>query len=151
MNMWDSLALLDDKDATLITMDIRRLVVPQSERKRLLEIIHTSHVGQVKTFAAAKSRYFWPGTKEMIKNLTESCDICKKLNPRPPANPNIEPEKPTTQLKPMESLRADIFSWKGVDYLLVVNWMSGYLFVFKLSKSTSKMVTQHILGLCLSY
>ena len=112
LKTWDNLALLDDKEPTLITMDIRRLVIPQSERKRLLETIHISHVGQTKMYAAAKSRYFWPWMQEMIKNITENCDICKKLNPRPLANPNIQPEKQITQLQPMESLGADIFSWK---------------------------------------
>ena len=141
---------MDDKEASLITMDVWRLVIPQSERQRLLEIIYTSHQGQVKTFAAAKSRYYWPGMKEMIKNLTENCQVCKKLNPRPPANPNIKPEKPLTQLNLMESLGADIFSWKGVDYLLAVNWMSGFLFVFKLQKSTSKAMTEDITSLCLT-
>ena len=117
----------------------------------MLEMIHISHVGQTKMYAAAKSRYFWPGMKEMVKNITESCDICKKLNPRPPANPNIEPERQITQLQPMESLGADIFSWKGIDYLLVVDRMSGYIFVFKLTKSTSSRVVEHINSLCLTY
>ena len=58
LNVWDNLAVMDDKEASLITMNIQRLVIPQSERQRLLEIIHTSHQGQVKTFAAAKSCYY---------------------------------------------------------------------------------------------
>ena len=40
--------------------------------------------------------------------------VCKDLNPKSPANPNIDPEQLKTDLQPFESVGLDTFSWKGI-------------------------------------
>ena len=80
LKVWDHINVLDDKDSTLLTFDVRRILVPLSERKNLLKILHYSHGGIGKTYAAAKSRYYWPGLKEEITKMVENCKICKELN-----------------------------------------------------------------------
>ena len=143
LKIWDHLNILDDKDATLITYDVRRILVPQSERKNLLKILHYSHAGIGKTYAAAKTRYFWPGLKAQITTMIDNCTVCKKLNQAPSSNPNIEPEIPITDLQPFESLGLDMFSWKGIQYFLVVDRLSGYVFVENMTKhASSAKVTQ---------
>ena len=45
-----------------------------------------------------------------------------------------------------------MFSWKTNNYLLVVDWMSGYIFVEHLQKSAKcKRVTDKFLLLALTY
>ena len=56
--MWERLGTLDTRDPTLLTLDIRRLVIPIQARKKILEVLHYSHQGINKTYAAARSRYF---------------------------------------------------------------------------------------------
>ena len=53
LKVWDHLNILDDKDSTLITFDVRRILVPLAERKNLLKILHYSHGGIGKTYTAA--------------------------------------------------------------------------------------------------
>ena len=106
----------------------------------------------VKTYAAAKSRYYWPGLKEEVRKVTESCDICEEFNQRLKSNPNIDPTTPITDLKLFQRVGLDMFSWKGVQYLLCVDRMSGYIFVENMSKHAScKRVTEKFKLLCLTY
>merc|ERR1712082_165388 len=83
--------------------------------------------GNNKTYAAARSRYFWPSMKEDCQQLTQSCQICKELNPKTSINPNIDPVTPITSLQPFKSVGLDMFSWKNTNYLLIVDRMSGYI------------------------
>ena len=84
--------------------------------------------------------------------MTQSCLVCKELNPKAPTNPNIDPEQPKTELQPFELVGLDMFSWKGIQYLLVVDRMSGYIIVENLNKSAlCKNVTSKFKLLCLTY
>ena len=58
--VWDRLGILDGKDATLLTLDIKRLVVPLQARKKILQVLHYSYQGITKTYTAARTRYYWP-------------------------------------------------------------------------------------------
>ena len=53
--VWDCLGMLDGKDATLLPLDIKRLVVPVQARKKILQILHYSHQGITKTYTAART------------------------------------------------------------------------------------------------
>ena len=107
--MWDRLGTLDEKDATLLTLDIKRLVVPVQARKKILQVLHYSHQDITKTYAAARTHYYWPSLKEDCQQMTQSCSVCKELNPKAPTNPNIDPEQPKTDLQPFESVGLDMF------------------------------------------
>jgi len=54
---WGHLGLFDYKDATLLTLDEKRLLVPMSQHQSILKILHPTHQGIIKTYAAARSRY----------------------------------------------------------------------------------------------
>merc|ERR1712089_30118 len=151
-SVWDRLGTLDNRDSTLLTLDIRRLVVPLQARMEILEVLHYSYQGINKTYAAARSRYFWPSMKEDCQQLTQSCQVCKELNPKTLINPNIDPVTPITSLKPFESVGLDMFSWKNVNYLLVVDRMSGCIFMETLNKNAKcKTVTDKFKLLCITY
>ena len=53
VSVWDRLGTLDNRDSTLLTLDIKRLVVPL--RKKILEVPHYSHQGINKTYTAART------------------------------------------------------------------------------------------------
>ena len=81
MSIWDRLGVLDDRDASLI-LEVRRLVVPMSQHQNILKILHLSHQGMNKTYAAARSRYYWPSLKEDYHNKCETCGICREFKQR---------------------------------------------------------------------
>ena len=81
--------------------------------------------------------------KQDCQQTTQSCQICKEINQKTPMNPNIDPATPITDLQPFKSVGLDMFVWKNVNYLLVVDRMSGYIFVETLQKhARCKTVTE---------
>ena len=111
VSVWDRLGTLDNRDSTLLTLDIKRLVVPLQARKKILEVLDYSHQGINKTYTAARTRYYWPSLKEDCQQHTQSCTVCKELNPKTPINPNIDQATPITHLRPFKSVGLDMFSW----------------------------------------
>merc|ERR1712243_44329 len=77
-SVWDRLGTLDTKDPTLLTLDIRRLVIPIQARKKILEVLDLAHQGINKTYSAVRSRYYWPSMKQDCQQLTQSFQICKE-------------------------------------------------------------------------
>ena len=98
VSVWDRLGTLDNRDSTLLTLDIKRFVIPLQARKKILEVLHYSHQGINKTYTVVRTRYYWPSLKEDCQQLTQSCTICKELNPKTPINSNIDPTTPITNL-----------------------------------------------------
>merc|ERR1712105_578298 len=79
LSIWNRLAIRDDTDETLVTMDKYRIIVPTTTRKEVLDLLHIPHQGQTKTYLAATSRYYWPGMKEEIVKAVENCPVCREL------------------------------------------------------------------------
>ena len=73
VSVWDILGTADDNNSTLLTLDIKRLVVPLQARRNIPKILHYSHQGISKTYAAVRKRYYWPSMKEDIRQMTQAC------------------------------------------------------------------------------
>ena len=75
------------------------------------------------------------------------------MNPKVRTNPtNIDPEQPKSDLGPFKSVGLDVFFWKGINYLLVVDRMSGYIIIENLNKSAlCRTVTQKFKLQCMTY
>lgn len=93
-----------------------RTVIPCKLRKFILETLHLSHFGIVKTKALARSYIWWPNIDKEIEALVKECHSCQSLQ-HSPEKSSIIPWKPTDS------------SWKRIhiDYAGPVN--NFYLFV----------------------
>ena len=117
-----------------------------------MKILHISHQGINKTYIAVRTSYYWPTLKEDCQQMTQSCIVYKELNPKAPANPKIEPTYPITNLKPFKSVGLDMISRKGIQYLLVLDHMLGYIFMENMNRhAPCKLVTKKFKLLCLTY
>ena len=66
-----------------------RVVVPQKLRQRVLEELHTSHMGMNKMKVVARSFVWWPLIDKEIEQLAtcKSCDACLSVRHSPPHSP----------------------------------------------------------------
>ena len=53
-----------------------RLLVPEVERKSVLELLHAAHQGERPMIRQAQRTVFWPGLKEDIRRHIEKCVVC---------------------------------------------------------------------------
>lgn len=58
-------------------------VIPQKLRARILENLHSSHLGIVKTKALARSYIWWTGMDKQIEELIRNCKFCQELQVSP--------------------------------------------------------------------
>ena len=114
-----------------------RIIIPQSLRPEILQRIHAAHLGIEKCRARARSAVFWPGINGAIDELISQCNTCQQYqrsNQREPLIPQHVPERPWA------TVAADIFCYKGRDYLLVVDYFSKYPEVARLTSKNSEAV-----------
>ena len=137
-SVWDNISLLDDEPSTLLLYEGHRIIVPYPARQAILQRLHTSHQGLVKTRLLAQSLYFWPGMNSDIKNMIESCDACQKLRPSLGHEP-LSPREPA--IFPMQEVSTDLFDYAGKSYITLVDRYSGYIFVEQLSQ----LSTDHVI------
>ena len=124
----------------LITLDDTRIVIPRGVdedgkvtghmRKNTSKLLHVGHLGEVKTARAAERRYYWPSMYHEVKQEVKDCEACrnnaKKQAPEPPA------EKHEFAERPMQKMSLDIFHFGSHNWLILVDWFSGF-FICKMS------------------
>lgn len=62
----------------------RRVVIPFSLRSRVLQELHETHMGIVRTKALARSFVWWPNIDKAIAQLCNSCTTCQMVRNDPP-------------------------------------------------------------------
>ncbi|XP_049524460.1 uncharacterized protein K02A2.6-like [Dermacentor silvarum] len=55
-----------------------RVVIPQSLRSRVLQLLHAGHPGVEKTKMVARSHVWWPGLDQDITHMVQSCQVCQE-------------------------------------------------------------------------
>lgn len=110
-----------------------RTVIPQKLQKDVLQALHMSHMGIVKTKNLARSYVYWPHIDKDIEIVIKSCDACKRAQASPEKSALI-PWEPTD------------FAWQrihidfagpvhGFQLFIIIDSFSKWLEVFK-TKST---------------
>ena len=74
-----------------------RVIIPQKLSTRVLDVLHSTHLGVSKMKAIARSYVWWPNIDKEIEEITKRCTGCvqKKSNPsKVPIHPWEWPSKP---------------------------------------------------------
>ena len=95
-----------------------RIIVPHSLQPEILQRIHAAHLGIEKCRALARSTVFWPGINSAIDKLVSKCSTCQQHQQSNQTEPLMPQEVPE---RPWATVAADIFYYKGRDYLLIVD------------------------------
>ena len=106
-----------------------------------------------KMLARARSTVYW---SNMQMNLTEKLQSCPSCLRYARVNPKRWPDKtlplgPEIPLHPRFKLASDIFHFNGTDYLLVVDYMSLFPVIWRLSNQTSKAVIEQMKSIFAEY
>lgn len=75
----------------------RRVVIPPTLRKTVLQQLHAGHSGIVRMKELARSFFWWPGVDREIENAAKGCQTCKRDRNTPqlaPLHPWEFPEEP---------------------------------------------------------
>lgn len=111
-----------------------RIVVPEVYKRRMLEELHSSHLGIVKTKCNARSRMWWPGIDGDIERWVGSCSECAAVRAAPPRAPPAPWPRPAG---PWQRLHIDYMSIGQRDFLVVVDAYSKWLECILMDHGTS--------------
>lgn len=106
-----------------------RVVIPRGARQYILDRIHASHIGMNGCIRRAREIVFYPGITSDIKKLVGQCDVCRKYDSAAQKEPLLSHTPPT---RPWEKVGVDIFTFSDHDYLITVDYLSGYFEVDRL-------------------
>lgn len=102
-----------------------RVVIPQSLRSRVLQLLHAGHPGVEKTKMVARSHVWWPGLDQDITHMVQSCQVCQE-HQRASRHVEITPW-PFPQ-RPWSRLHVDFGGpFKGHYFLVVVDAFSKWV------------------------
>ena len=140
---WDQIHLKNDilyrrYEDEITKKTVNQLILPLSMRPTILTELHGSytsgHLGEHKTLAKVRQRFFWHGQKNDVMNFCKKCTECQQR--KPPAHKNKANLGSYIMGAPMERISLDIMgpfprSTSGKKYVLVLGdhftkWMETY-------------------------
>ena len=105
----------------------------------MLEKLHQGHQGKTKCKQRARQSIWWPRISQDIEDRVQKCLTCLKSHKQ-----HAEPLIPTSLPDyPWQRVGTDLFEWKKVTYLLIIDYYSRFIEMAKLTKLTSKEVISH--------
>ncbi|GBN41561.1 Uncharacterized protein K02A2.6, partial [Araneus ventricosus] len=120
-----------------LLLELDLIVVPESMRREILNILHEGHFGIVKTISMARTCVFWPGISKDIKEMIEKCPVCAKFQIGNAPEPEMPHEFPTST---WVKVTIDFFYFSGKNYLEVVDYYSKFIEVQLISSLQATVV-----------
>ncbi len=114
-----------------------RLVVPTFLRNEMLHQIHRSHIGIEGCLRRAREVIYWPRMNAEVKDFVSKCSICQTHQPEQCREPLKSYAVPP---RPWSVIGEDLFQLGQQQFLIIVDYWSGFFEVQELTKVTSKSV-----------
>ena len=117
-----------------------RLVVPSSMKREMKTLLHSGHLGVVKTKSIARDSIYWPGIGKEIEDMIKNCDTCQIYQNKQKEETRMHHKIPKT---PWTKIGTDLFELDAKDYLIVVDYTSNYFDISQLPNKKSSTVAVH--------
>lgn len=114
-----------------------KVIVPRSMQPQMLKTIHSSHLGMEKCKRRARDVLYWPSMSKQIESVVSTCQTCNKYrrkNTKEPLLPHPIPKRPWARVG------ADLCELNGHNYLIVVDYYSGFIEVDRLQSTNGQQV-----------
>ena len=130
---WEHMSVEED----FIVVDNNRILVPSKARAHVLDLLHRSHAGIIRTVRLARRYYTWPGMKRDIEEMINTCEECQQRR-------DAQPEEPLRRQfpcdRPCDLFSIDLMAHKGTDYLVGVDRWSFFPMVEKMRGTASSNI-----------
>ena len=115
----------------------KQVVVPAALRTDYMRRLHFSHMGSESTIRQAREAVYWPGMVADIERVTRQCAVCEKDGAAQSRDKLLVHDIPALS---QTKVSMDLFTCKGKDYLVVVDYLTDFLEVSELSNTVAAMV-----------
>lgn len=119
-----------------------RTIIPDKLKEKVLNELHRSHLGIVKTKALARSYIWWPGLDKDIENLIKNCLPCQKLQSSPEKS-SLIPWVPNDSV--WSRIHIDFAGpIRNFYFLIVIDSFSKFVEVFKTKDMTTAFTVSRL-------
>jgi hypothetical protein len=112
-----------------------RVIVPETLRKAALKQIHGAHLGVTKCLEYARTAVYWPGMTADITTTVQACESCQENAFQQPRESMRSYDVPP---HPWHTLGIDNFELNGKLYLILVDYLSKFPVIRKVSSTSAK-------------
>ncbi|XP_050510413.1 uncharacterized protein LOC126887113 [Diabrotica virgifera virgifera] len=114
-----------------------KIVVPNSLKSFILNLIHKGHLGINKTIHKARQLFFWPNMSSDITLFIKQCRTCEKYMPSNRREPLLPHSVPKLRFN---KIGADILEFGAKAYLILIDHFSHWIEICPLQNKTSESV-----------
>lgn len=114
-----------------------RLVIPNSLQHSTLIQLHSGHQKIVKSKALAQQTVFWPGINSDLEAFVAKCSVCAEVAPSQKKLNMIQHDIPDL---PWWQIAVDILEYKGLFYLVVIDYYSKWIDAILMKDKTAHTV-----------
>ena len=116
-------------------------MVLASERRRLVELLHSTHLSDRTMLETARRIWYWAGMKKQVTAMYRNCEACQVQSPAKPRQVPVLPDD-IVVMSVMELVGVDLMQVGGKSYLVMVDKKSGFRFCTNLPKTSTRDVIQ---------
>ena len=103
----------------------------------VVEKLHTAHMGIDACLRRARECVYWLGLNGQIKDHVQACQTCQMYAQKQPRETFLSTEVPT---RPWSVVAADLFSFAGREYMVLVDYYSNFIEVDVLPDTLSTTI-----------
>lgn len=107
----------------------QQIVIPSNLRNKIIQQLHTAHLGQEKTKLLARDCVYWPNINRDIDNIVQTCPTCQQHQNAQSPETLHQHEIPS---RPWSTVGTDLFVLDNKQWLIVADYYSKYPIVRKL-------------------
>ena len=119
----------------------KRAVVLKSLIKEMLKRIHSSYIGVEGCLRRARDCLYWPGISSDVKHYVQKCEVCWSTDVKQQKEHLQAHEAPTP---PWTKVAIDLFHCNGNNYLVMVDYNSGFWEVDLLDSTVTSQVIREM-------
>ena len=118
-----------------------KVLIPETLKQKYLRQIHQGHQGIKACRSRATEFVFWVNINKNIEELVQKCSLCQSQQ-----NSTSSVQKYVSEVPPhpWHMIGSDLFYFRRIDFLAVVDYSSKYLLMRKIPNSTSSAVIKRL-------
>lgn len=117
-----------------------RIIIPDTLRTNILELLHDTHIGVCRMKAAARQYVWWPTIDKDIESFARQCHECQ-ITQASPSETTLSKWNETHTF--FERIHLDFFHLNDKTFLLVVDSYSRWFDVKQMKTTTSEKVIEN--------
>ena len=128
-----------DSGNRLIVKNESEILIPKSQRKQMMDILHFSHAAGQSMYTQCKGKIFWHNMCRSLQKKYEECNPCQehKASQATPHN-EVSGEDIFSHFFPGQRLQVDYCEKGAQNYLMIVDYVSGYMQAYKTTRKSTK-------------